>query len=66
MGGADQDMKFANSLSGEEGRRRRWQTSINLCRKLTPGIPFGDSLSVRASFLSFFLRAFSETCSKVL
>ena len=22
MGGADQDMKFANSLSGEEGRRR--------------------------------------------
>ena len=51
MGGADQDMKFANSLSGEEGRRRRWQTSINLCRKLTPGIPFGDSLSVRASFL---------------
>ena len=22
MGGADQDIKFANSLSGEEGRRR--------------------------------------------
>ena len=37
MGGADQDIKFANSLSGEEGRRRGgesyWQTSINRAEK---------------------------------
>ena len=39
MGGADQDMKFANLLSGEEGRRRGgagaggWQTSINRAEK---------------------------------
>ena len=65
MGGADQDMKFANSLSGEEGRRRGGVANINQsCRKVTPGIPFRDSsLLWRLFFID--LRAFSETC-KVL
>ena len=59
MGGADQDIKFANSLSGEEGRRRgggggrRLLANINQsCRKVTPEIPFRDSsLAERLFFI---------------
>ena len=50
MGGADQDIKFANSLSGEEGRRRGvggedcWQTSINRAEKWRQGSPLETPL----------------------
>ena len=64
MGGADQDIKFANSLSGEEGRRRGgggggcWQTSINCAEKWRQRSPLETplwqsvfSLSICESFV---------------